>query len=73
MVIKWSDGEVNAEETQKILEDLKNGVLTEYMVKKAEFLNFRQVLVKREDFRHFRGIAQRGGDVLFHYLKEPRS
>jgi hypothetical protein len=29
--------------------------------------------VKREDFRHFRGVAQRGGDVLYQYLEEARS
>jgi len=57
----------------EILDKLKNGEVEEYLVAKIDFLSFRQVLVKREDFKHFRGIAQRGGDVLFQYLQEPRS
>ncbi|KAA9026054.1 hypothetical protein [Niallia endozanthoxylica] len=64
---------MNEEEVLHILEELKNGNLKEYMVQKEVFLDFRQVLVKREDFKHFRGIAQRGGGVLYHYLQEARS
>ncbi len=56
-----------------ILDKLKNGEIKEYLISKEEFLPFRQVLVKREDFKLFRGIAQRGGGVLYHYLNEPRS
>jgi hypothetical protein len=58
---------------EEILDKLKSGELSEYYVEKEAFMDFRQVLVKREDFKHFRGIGQRGGDVLYHYLKEPRS
>lgn len=57
----------------KILDRLMTGELTEYYVTKDEFMEFRQVLVNRKDFKHFRGIGQRGGDVLYQYLKEPRS
>ncbi len=57
----------------EILEKLKSGELEEYLVSKDEFFSFRQVLVKREDFKHYRGIAKRGGDVLYQYLQEPRS
>ncbi|CAH2716527.1 hypothetical protein BACCIP111895_03714 [Neobacillus rhizosphaerae] len=57
----------------EILDRLMTGELSEYYVKNEEFMEFRQVLVKRKDFKHFRGIGQRGGDLLFQYLKEPRS
>jgi len=57
----------------EILDRLMTGDLTEYYVTNDNFMEFREVLVKRKDFKHFRGIGQRGGDVLYHYLKEPRS
>ncbi|MEH6905563.1 hypothetical protein [Neobacillus drentensis] len=57
----------------EILNQLMTGELSEYYVKNDNFMEFRQVLVKRKDFKHFRGIGQRGGDVLYQYLKEPRS
>lgn len=56
-----------------ILNRLMTGELSEYYVRKEEFMAFRQILVKREDFKHFRGIAQRDGDVLYRYLQNPRS
>ncbi|WHY79147.1 hypothetical protein QNH20_08455 [Neobacillus sp. WH10] len=56
-----------------ILNRLMTGELSEYYVKNDDFMEFRKVLVKRNDFKHFRGIGQRGGDVLYQYLKEPRS
>jgi len=56
-----------------ILDRLMTGELSEYYVTNDQFMEFRQVLVKRTDFKHFRGIGQRGGDVLYQYLKEPRS
>lgn len=64
---------MNAEYVNEILDKLKNGTLSEYYVKKDDFLPFRSILVVREDFKHFRGIAQRSGDVLYHYTSEPRS
>ncbi|MEH7378695.1 MULTISPECIES: hypothetical protein [Bacillaceae] len=57
----------------EILDRLMTGEISEYYVTNDDFMEFRQVLVKRNDFKHFRGIGQRGGDVLYHYLKEPRS
>lgn len=57
----------------EVLEKLKAGELSEYYVKKEDFLPFRQILVQREDFKNFRGIAQRSGDVLYQYLEAPRS
>ncbi|MDP4103564.1 MAG: hypothetical protein Q8935_01310 [Bacillota bacterium] len=58
---------------QEILEKLKEGSLSEYYVEKVNFLDFRSELVKRPDFKNFRGIGQRGGDVIYQYLKTPRS
>ena len=56
-----------------ILNQLRDGELNEYYVSKDKFLPFREVLVAREDFKHFRGIAQQGGHVVYRYLEEPRS
>jgi hypothetical protein len=61
------------EHITEILDKLMTGELSEYYVPKENFMDFRQVLVKREDFKHFRGIAQRDGNVLYQYLAEPRS
>ncbi|MGM0902524.1 hypothetical protein [Mesobacillus maritimus] len=61
------------EEVHEILNQLKRGEVSEYHVSKEEFLTFRQVLVNREDFKHFRGIAQRGGEVVYHYIENARS
>jgi hypothetical protein len=61
------------EMAHQILEELKNGEIKEYLIEKNDFISFRQVLVKRADFRHFRGIAKRGGDVVYQYLEEARS
>jgi hypothetical protein len=58
---------------KKLLDELRDGKISELLIKKEDFLSFRSVLVKRSDFKHFRGIAQRGGDIIYHYMKEPRS
>jgi hypothetical protein len=57
----------------EILDKLRDGELNEYHVFKDQFLSFRKTLVGRNDFKHFRGIAQQGGSVIYRYLKEPRS
>ncbi|WP_243385430.1 abortive phage infection protein [Bacillus kexueae] len=57
----------------EILDQLKNGERSEFTVTKEQFMPFRNVLVKREDFKHFRGNAQHGGTITYTYLKEPRS
>ncbi|CAM3684577.1 hypothetical protein [Mesobacillus zeae] len=64
---------MDQEEIRTILDRLKNGELTEYYVTRDVFLLFREVLVNREDFKHFRGVAQRGGDVLYRYSDVERS
>jgi hypothetical protein len=57
----------------KLLNELRDGIISELRIKKEDFLVFRTVLIKRKDFKHFRGIAQQGGDVIYQYMKEPRS
>ncbi|PLR69427.1 MULTISPECIES: hypothetical protein [Bacillaceae] len=57
----------------EMLDSLKNGEINEYHVSKEAFLNFREVLVEREDFKHFRGIAEQGGSIVYRYLQVPRS
>ncbi|MFB6465703.1 hypothetical protein ACE38V_02670 [Cytobacillus sp. Hz8] len=64
---------MNQELVNEVLEKLKNGELSEHYVKKEDFLSFREVLVKRPDFKHFRGIAGHGGNIVYQYLQEPRS
>ena len=61
------------EQIIQVLDQLKNGEIREYYVNKEDFLDFRRILVKREDFKHYQGIARRGGDVLYHYLGQARS
>lgn len=57
----------------EMLDKLKNKELTEFFVSKEDFLSVRNVLVERVDFKHFRGIAQRGGAVIYQYSEVPRS
>jgi hypothetical protein len=57
----------------KLLNELRDGIISELRIKKEDFLVFRTVLIKRKDFKHFRGIAQQGGDIIYQYMKEPRS
>jgi hypothetical protein len=64
---------MNEQLINEILDKLRDGELSEYHVTNEQFLDFREVLVKREDFKHFRGIAERGGSVLYRYLAEARS
>ncbi|WEA45617.1 hypothetical protein [Priestia aryabhattai] len=56
-----------------MLNELSEGKVTEIKVKKEDFLAFRPFLVNRPDFKHFRGIAGRGGDFIYTYLEIPRS
>ncbi|TMU87991.1 hypothetical protein FGG79_07745 [Bacillus sp. BHET2] len=52
---------------------LRTREIEEVKVMKEDFLTFRSVLVTQDDFKQFRGIAQQGGNILFHYLDTPRS
>ncbi|UYO33449.1 hypothetical protein [Bacillus halotolerans] len=61
------------EDITEQIEQLRTGEIKELRVPKEHFLDFRAVLSKQDDFKHFRGIAQQGGDVVFQYLEQPRS
>ncbi|CAI8969277.1 MULTISPECIES: hypothetical protein [Bacillus] len=56
-----------------ILDQLKNGEIEEYIVTKDVFYAFREVVVNREDFKHFSGNAQHGGKIIYTYIETPRS
>ena len=55
------------------LDMLKNGEMKEIVIEKHDFLAFREVLIQREDFKHFSGNAKQGGQVVYTYLDAPRS
>lgn len=52
---------------------LQSGDIKTLEISKEEFLSFREVLVKREDFKHFSGEAKQGGEVIYTYLRVARS
>ncbi len=64
---------MNEQFVNEILNKLMCGELSEYLVKNEQFLEFRTTLIKREDFKQFRGIALHGGDVLYRYMEVARS
>ncbi|WP_110111676.1 hypothetical protein [Bacillus sp. CGMCC 1.16541] len=64
---------MDQQQSTQLVNQLKDGEIKEFRVSKDDFLEFRKTLVQREDFKHFRGIAQRGGDVIYRYLETPRS
>nr|WP_205831563.1 hypothetical protein [Bacillus sp. RO2] len=64
---------VNENLATEILDKLKTGELHEYKIQKEDFMIFRKVLVAREDFKHFRGIAKHNGEVVYQYMQEARS
>jgi hypothetical protein len=64
---------MTSEEVNEVLDQLKRGERSEYHVSKEAFISFRKVLVNREEFKHFRGIAQRGGEVVYQYIENARS
>lgn len=52
---------------------LQNGDIKTLEISKNDFLSFREVLVKREDFKHFSGNAMQGGQIVYTYLSKARS
>ncbi|MEK4535214.1 MULTISPECIES: hypothetical protein [Peribacillus] len=64
---------MDAQEAKDVLDKLANREMDEFRIKKEDFLGFREVLVKREDFKHFRGNAQHTGEIIYTYLEEARS
>ncbi|MCK1996355.1 abortive phage infection protein [Psychrobacillus psychrodurans] len=61
------------ESYEEKLNMLQNGDIQNIVVEKNEFIAFREVLVHREDFKHFSGNAEQGGRVVYTYLNNPRS
>ncbi len=57
----------------QFIEKLREGELDEWLVLKEDFLEVRKVIVAQEDFKHFRGIAKHGGQVIYQYTFEARS
>lgn len=43
------------------------------LVKKDEFLQFREHLIKDEQFKNFRGEAKQGGDVIYTFSENSRA
>ncbi|MFJ7825141.1 abortive phage infection protein [Psychrobacillus sp. NPDC096623] len=52
---------------------LQSGEINEIVIEKNDFIALREVLVQREDFKHFSGNAKQGGQVVYTYLEVPRS
>lgn len=52
---------------------LRVGDIQSLEISKEEFLAFREVLIKREDFKHFSGSAKQGAAVVYTYLLKERS
>ncbi len=50
-----------------ILQQLRDGKIERYVVEKDQFLDFRAVLTKQEDFLSFRGAARHNGHVIYTY------
>lgn len=61
------------EEINASIDQLRKGELTELYIDNKDFYAFRKILVEQEDFKHFRGIAQRNGHVIYKYLEDARS
>ena len=61
------------EKYKSMLDQLRNGEVNRIEIKKAEYLQFREVLVKDAQFKHFRGEAKQGGDIIFTFLEVPRT
>lgn len=61
------------EHIEEKLQQLIDGEIDNLYVKKEDFANVREVLVKHEKFKHFRGEAKQGGDIVYTYLQQPRA
>lgn len=57
----------------EMINELINGDIKKIEVDKNNFYEFRELIVEREDFKRFRGIAQQGGKVIYEYLEKERS
>ncbi|MGY3716932.1 hypothetical protein ACWE42_15565 [Sutcliffiella cohnii] len=55
---------------EQVLTDVETVIFEDYRVRKQYFVDFRNVLIKADDFQSFRGKAQVGGDCI--YTFKPR-
>lgn len=60
-------------EFQQKLDQLRSGELQSIEIQKEQYLQFREYLVKDEQFKHFRGEAKQGGNIVFTFLELPRT
>lgn len=61
------------EQYKKMLDQLRNKEVASFEITKEEYLQFREILVKDEQFKHFRGEAKQGGNIVYTYLDVPRT
>lgn len=61
------------ENFENLIEQLRNRQVESITIKKEQFEQFRQIIITLPDFKHFRGEAKQGGNVIFTYLENPRS
>ncbi len=61
------------EKYKQMINQLRNGEVSSIEIKKEEYLQFREVLVKDAQFKHFRGEAKQGGNIVFTFLEVPRT
>ena len=61
------------DEYKKMLDQLRNKEVTSIEITKEKYLQFRDVLVRDEQFKHFRGEAKQGGNIVYTYLDVPRT
>jgi len=64
---------METQEIEQILDQLANKEISEYKVSKEQFMDFRKLLIKRPDFKHFRGIAEHNADIIYQYTDTARS
>ena len=60
----------NKAEYEAIIERLRNGEIEQFLVKKENFLDFREVLMAQNDKEQICGEAKKGGDVVYTYINE---
>lgn len=58
---------------EHILNQLRHREIKQVEIAKEEYLAFRQVLIKDPQFKHFRGEAKQGGNVVYTFLEQPRT
>ena len=61
------------EKYKLMLNQLRNGEVRSIEMNKAEYWHFREVLVKDTQFKHFRGEAKQGGNIVFTFSEVPRT